>query len=186
MKAAGYHFALRSCVHSYYCPWQWQIIVTTITGTRVAGRFRTRWTFAKTLSIESHRDDGYRVDSLTFVRVSLKSCHSLVNKRPFDQSLLLSKFDKIFSIIDKKRSSSRFFIIYRDYFSERVKIVATVWRKLRLIVFAMKFPTELFSITRIFFAYSRGYFRITNRIIIIAIGAWYSRYRTNKRNFAKR
>lgn len=48
----------------------------------------------------------------------------------------------------KKDLARVFFIIYRDYFSERVKIVATVWRKLRLIVFAMKFPTELFSITR--------------------------------------
>lgn len=35
MKAPGYHFELRSCVRLYYCPWQWQIVITPITRTRV-------------------------------------------------------------------------------------------------------------------------------------------------------
>lgn len=53
MKAPGYHFELRSCVRPYYCPWQWQIVITPITRTRVTYHFRTRSTLVKNLDRKS-------------------------------------------------------------------------------------------------------------------------------------
>lgn len=73
MKAPGYHFELRSCVRLYYCPWQWQIVITPITRTRVTYHFRTRSTLLKNLETHPH----YTYNCSRFTRYKIIRRHFL-------------------------------------------------------------------------------------------------------------